>query len=148
MTPMDTFDTYFLTFRGSFKGVKSWQDLDTFWASLRKCNDGNWYVYDTEQAPPTAPLSTEEFAQFIPHVDQHLRAQHEEDYCGIVYVDNPGQPTFIKIYDPNNLGVVCGFSNNPPLPGWTLSTIKPVDLKTAIKPPGNRRRWWNKLFNK
>jgi hypothetical protein len=72
--------------------------------------------------------------------------EHREDYCGIVYADDLRTPTFVKIYDPNNLGVVCGFSDAPPLPGWVMSLIPPVDLPSTRPLPKNRRRWWSRLF--
>ena len=83
---------------------------------------------------------------FIHEVDHLLRTEHNEDYCGIVYADDTQQPGFIKIFDPNNLGVSCGYSEKPPLPGWIVSRIPPVELETALYPPNNRRRWWRRLF--
>ena len=55
-------------------------------------------------------------------------------------------PTYIKIFDPHNLGVACGYSDNPPLPGWVVSRIRPEDLGALMTPPGGRRRWWQRLF--
>jgi hypothetical protein len=75
-----------------------------------------------------------------------LRAEHDEDYCGIVYADNLQQPGMVKIYDPNNLGVSCGYSETPPLPGWVLSRILPVDLQVTQVLPKNRQRWWRRLL--
>jgi len=43
-------------------------------------------------------------------------------------------------------GVSCGFSDNPPLPGWVLSRLQPCDLPSTRIVPNNRRRWWKKLF--
>ena len=82
---------------------------------------------------------------FVTEIDKLLRKEHDEDYCGIVYADAPSAPTFIKIYDPNNLGVSCGYSDNPPLPGWVMSLIPPVDLPAAQAPKA-RRHWWQQLF--
>ncbi|MDJ0873574.1 MAG: hypothetical protein QNJ87_17615, partial [Gammaproteobacteria bacterium] len=65
---------------------------------------------------------------------------------GIVYADDLEKPSFVKIYDPNNLGMVCGYSEQPPLPGWVMSKLRPADLQTAMPPPGNRRRWWARLL--
>ena len=56
------------------------------------------------------------------------------------------EPRFVKIFDPNNLGVSCGFSDNPPLPGWVLSRLEPVDLNADMPLPGGRRRWWQRLL--
>jgi len=125
---MNDNDPYYVAFCGYLKGIKEWQDLDAFLDTLKSINDGNWYIYTISEQPPETPASTEEFSTFIHDTNQLLRERHKEDYCGIVYVDNIDQPGFIKIYDPDNLGVVCGFSDNPPLPGWILSRLKPCDL--------------------
>lgn len=135
---------YMQTFKGYFRGIKSWDDLSKLWDSLRQENHGQWYVYATDERPPASPLPVTELEQFIQLTDKYLRDNHEEDYCGIVYVDNIDELGFIKIYDPNNLGVVCGFSDNPPLPKWVLSQIKPVDIEAATTPPSR----WKKLLHR
>ena len=145
----DTVANEFISaFRGSFSGLLRWPELDAFWQVLRHHADARWYVYAVGEPPPQAPLSRDELLHFIEEVDVLLRKEHKEDYCGIVYVDNRSAPTFIKVFDPNNLGVVCGSSNNPPLPGWIISRLPPVDLNAALIPTQSRRRWWNRLFNK
>jgi hypothetical protein len=83
---------------------------------------------------------------FLLEIDQLLRKVHDEEYCGVVYADSLESPAFVKIFDPNNLGVSCGFSDNPPLPGWILSRLRPVDLHSDVPLPGNRRRWWRRLI--
>lgn len=138
--------TYLEQFRGSFVSMMRWPQLDSFWETLRQQADAGWYVYAIGEPPPDQPLDESRLKAFISQVDKLLHEEHEEDYCGIVYVDNPQAPTFIKIYDPNNLGVSCGYSDNPPLPGWTLSLAPPCDLEHALPPPGNRQRWWRRLF--
>lgn len=135
---------YIQAFRGYFRGIKGWDDLTQFWDSLRRHNQGQWYVYATEERPPASPLPVVELEQFMQRADKELRDNHEEDYCGIVYVDNPDAPAFVKIYDPNNLGGVCGYSDNPPLPKWVLSHIKPIDIEAAITPPSR----WKKLLHR
>jgi len=137
---------YVEQFRGSFVNMLRWPQQDSLWQTLRKKADAGWYAYAVGETPPDKPLTREQLEKFLLEMDELLHREHEEDYCGIVYADNPESPTFIKIYDPNNLGVVCGYSDNPPLPGWTLSLVKPCDLEHALPPPGNRRRWWQKLF--
>ena len=133
-------------FRGGFSGILRWPQLDELWATLRRQTGKQWYIYAVGEAPPESTSSAQQLDAFLQEIDALLRSEHEEDYCGIVYVDQRDDPGFIKIYDPNNLGVVCGFSDNPPLPGWILSLEKPVDLQVALPPPGNRRRWWQKLI--
>ena len=132
-------------YRGFLAGVKSWQDLDRLWSTIRQ-QDKSWYLYAIGENTPQSTASGSELEKFLVSIDQLLRREHDEDYCGIVYVDDPEQPRLVKIYDPNNLGVVCGFSENPPLPGWVMSQDRPDDLADAFPPPQGRRRWWRKLF--
>jgi hypothetical protein len=133
-------------FKGTFSGMLRWHQLDALWQRLREAADGAWYLYAVGEAPPSEPVSGEEMQRFIQEIDMLLRKEHDEDYCGIVYVDDVNAPRFVKIFDPNNLGVSCGYSDNPPLPGWILSRLPPVDLRAPMPLPGNRRRWWQRLF--
>lgn len=143
----DEIGSIFLTaYRGSFTSMMRWPQLDEFWALLNEQADDNWFVYAVGEQAPDQPASKAKLKEFIKEIDALLRKEHTEDYCGIVYADNKINPTFIKIYDPNNLGVSCGFSDNPPLPGWILSKLTPVELESLI-PPNNRRRWWSRLFS-
>lgn len=128
---------------GRLWAVMSWDQLTAFWA--RVVPDG-WYLYAVGEEVPTAPAAAETTAEFVKRIDQLLRDDHRHDYCSIVYADNLDQPSFIKIYDPNNLGVSCGFSTNPPLPGWIMSRVPPEDLQAERQPPEGRRRWWRALL--
>ena len=142
LTPED----YIQAFRGRFSSVLRWEQLDEFWNTLKSQADEHWYIYAVGEAAPTETSSADQLIRFIDEIDVLLRKEHEEDYCAIVYADDHESPSFIKIFDPNNLGVSCGFSENPPLPGWVLSKIQPVDLENALRPANNRRRWWQKIF--
>ncbi len=144
MTDIET--DFRVAFRGSFSGVLRWEQLDELWQLLRADAAGDWYLYAVGEVPPEATVSTEAVLLFIDEIDILLRKEHEEDYCGVVYVDDRESPSFVKIFDPSNLGVSCGYSDNPPLPGWTLSKLQPVDLQAQMPLPGNRRRWWQRLF--
>ena len=143
----DTNAVFLQAFRGSFLGIRKWEDLDTFWGTLRKIADDRWYVYAIGEPVPESPASSNQLLTFIDEVNSLLRSEHQEDYCGIVYVDDIHNPCMIKIYDPNNLGVVCGYSNNPPLPGWIISRLQPVELSPGTFLPHKRRRWWQRLFS-
>lgn len=136
---------YVSAFKGSFTSALRWPQLDALWARIRDNPEG-WYVYAVGETPPTSPADAEQLRGFIEEVDVLLRRDHDEDYCGIVYADDLDAPHMVKIYDPNNLGMVCGSSANPPLPGWVLSRLKPIDLPRAQAPPAGRRRWWKRLF--
>ena len=133
-------------FKGSFSGVLRWENLDELWQRLREDAAGGWYLYAVGEPPPSETIGADELTHFIRQVDELIRREHGEDYCGIVYVDDASAPSFVKIFDPNNLGVSCGYSDNPPLPGWILSKLPPVDLQAPMPLPGNRRRWWQRLF--
>lgn len=134
-------------FKGSFYGVLKWEQLDALWENVRRQPEGQWFVYQVGELPPESPATRDTLGNFLTHIDHLLRSEHKEDYCGIVYADDLQEPAFIKIFDPNNLGVSCGFSEQPPLPGWVLSKIPPMDLPHAFPPPQNRRRWWQRLFS-
>lgn len=139
-------DDFRSLFSGSFTGILRWPQLDLLWERIREDAAGDWYVYAVGDAPPVDTTNAEKLLQFIDEVDALLRREHTEDYCGVVYVDDIESPAFVKIFDPNNLGVSCGYSDNPPLPGWILSKLQPVDLQAPMPQPGNRRRWWQRLF--
>ena len=139
-------DPYLRAYRGSFLGLRNWEDLDTFWETLKNQADQGWYVYAIGEAVPSTPVTSEQLNRFIEEVDDLLRKEHQEEYCGIVYVDDKNNPAFIKIYDPNNLGVVCGYSESPPLPGWIISKLPPTELSKDTFLPQSRKRWWQRLF--
>ena len=136
---------YVEAYRGNFTSMMRWPDLDRFWDTLRTQADDSWYVYAIGEEAPKTPATKDDLLKFIDEVDALLRQEHEEDYCGIVYADDKEAPGFIKIFDPNNLGVSCGFSEKPPLPGWIISRLPPVDLEPALYPK-SRQRWWQKIF--
>jgi hypothetical protein len=140
-------DPYVKRFKeGRFESLMRWPQLEQFWKTLRPQVDDSWYVYAVGESAPVAPSNKESVLSFISEIDQLLHKEHEESYCGIVYANDHQNPDFIKIFDPNNLGVSCGFSDNPPLPGWVMSKMKPVNLQDALQPANNRRRWWQKIF--
>ncbi|MCB1876445.1 MAG: hypothetical protein KDH88_10775 [Chromatiales bacterium] len=146
MTPTERpADPYLQAFEGGFSGVLRWHQLDDLWERLRAKPEG-WFAYALGEAPPTKPLEPADLDRFLSELDRLIRAEHGEDYCGIVYADSLQNPDFVKVYDPNNLGAVCGSSGVRTLPGWTLSRLRPVDLHDALPAPGNRRRWWQRLF--
>ena len=145
MSTAVTVTPYLRAYGGLLKGVLRWRDLDSVWERLRDQADDGWYVYTVGEPPPTTPAQRGEFQQSLTAIRQRLHDEHQEDYCGIVYADDLDEPRFVKIYDPGNLGMVCGSSEAPPLPGWTLSRVAPDDLLQAF-PPVDRRRWWQKIW--
>lgn len=131
-------------YTGRLWSLLSWQQLSDFWARIER--GAGWYLYHVGEALPAQPAATAEVEAFIRRIDELLRQEHRHDYCGIVYADDLERPRMVKIYDPNNLGVSCGFSKNPPPPGWVMSLVPPEALQRAGPLPENRRRWWRNLF--
>ena len=139
-------NSFHTAFRGNFSSILSWQQLDQFWDVVRRQADAGWYIYAIGTPPPARTSASNAVVKFVDEVDALLRDEHHEDYCGIVYTDNREAPTMIKIFDPNNLGVSCGFSANPPLPGWILSLIPPQPLESKRPLSAGRQRWWQALW--
>jgi len=146
MTDEKTLDFYHKFKMGSFTSTLRWHNLDDLWNLLRAQEVDDWFIYAIGSEVPDTPSLHAELLVFIEKIDHLLRSEHEEEYCGVVYADDLHNPSMIKIYDPNNLGVSCGYSDNPPLPGWVLSKLKPIDLVTNQVIPNNRKKWWRRLF--
>jgi len=132
-------------YKGRFFNILHWPQLDDLWEKVKRQPNG-WYIYFVGENLPTAPANHETLHQFIQEIDQLLRQEHDYDYCGIVYADNKEIPAMIKIFDPNNLGAVCGSSGSVVLPRWLLTRIPPETLVDDTQIPANRKRWWRKLF--
>ncbi len=133
-------------YQGYFRSILKWEDLAQLWQRVRESAQP-WNIYAPGEALPEGPSDPATLEQFLHELDQLLRHDHDYDYCGIVYADRLDAPTMIKVYDPNNLGSSCGSgSQPPPLPGWVLSHHAPCELQSQQILPGNRRRWWQRIF--
>ena len=140
-------DNSFLdVFQGKFFGVLRWPQLDDLWEKVKTNDKEGWYLYAVGEEPPKEITKGAKVTTFINELDLLLRREHDEDYCGIVYANDIENPSFIKVFDPNNIGTSCSIATEGPLPGWIISKIPPVDLAEAMKPTANRRRWWQKIF--
>ena len=89
---------YIEQFTGSFKSALRWHDLDRLWETLRRHNQGRWYLYQIGETPPEITSTHEDLDLFINEIDDLLHEEHDEDYCGIVYADNLQEPSMIKIF--------------------------------------------------
>lgn len=135
------------TFNGSLAGVLRWPQWDALLDKLRQ--DGHaWYAYAVGHGVPDAPISGEALATVLAEIDTMLRRDHDEDYLGIVYVDDPADPTMIKVYDPNHLGSSCGSGGKQIPPGWVLCRMPPEPIASDIPLPNNRRRWWQGVLER
>jgi len=143
----DQIENLFLSaFTGKFFGVLRWPQLDTLWGKVKTSENDGWFLYAVGEQPPAVITKGKQVTTFINELDVLLRREHDEDYCGIVYADNLENPSFIKVFDPNNIGTSCSIATKGPLPGWIISKVPPIDLAEAMKPTANRRRWWQKIF--
>lgn len=130
---------------GSFRGILQWADLDALWARVR-ANPEGWYVSLIGVEPAQQAMTPAALDTFIAEVDSLLRREHEYNYCGIVYADDPEHPSFIQIFDPHNLGSSCGSSGVRILPRWVLCRVPPALIVDEAPLPNSRRRWWQKIF--
>jgi hypothetical protein len=96
---------------------------------------------------PEEPLSGEPLVTLLRELDALLRRDHDEPYFGIAYADDLGDPTLIKIYDPNNLGSSCGSSGRAIPPGWIVSRMRPDPIGSEPV-PNSRKRWWQGILGR
>ena len=141
-------DSFESAFKGKFYGVLKWEQLDELWEIIKNDKADGWYAYAIGEEPPTSLTKNKDLEVVIDELDMLLRREHNEDYCGIVYTDDLKTPSFIKVFDPNNVGTSCSIAKTPPLPGWTFSKLPPSDLLAPMKQTAKRKRWWDRLLNK
>ncbi len=110
-----------------------WEDCHTLLQNLLD-NPNDWYFYDTLEVMPESTIAAEDFIVKINDIKAILDIEHKERYCGIVYTNDLKNPSFVKIFHPNNLGKTCGSSENPPMPQWLLSKEKPMDVVAEFGP--------------
>ena len=135
-------------FKGKFYGVLRWHQLDHIWDVIKSNETGGWYIYEVNKPVPDSATQNIDLATTIEQIDQHLRNEHEENYCGIVYADNLDNPEFIKVFDPKSLGTSCSIAKTPPLPKWIISKIKPQQLTQQKEATNKTKRWLGNLFAK
>lgn len=118
-------------FNGRFSGLLNWQDVDQLWEVLSASRD-DWYVFDMDGDLPNQCANATEFANFLSVTLAFLRKRLRGNHVGFVYTDNRVHPQFVKIFDPQKMGVSCGVSSARVFPRWTLSMIAP-DLPLPIE---------------
>ena len=129
---------------GRFQGVLRWPDLDKLWVQVKGSNLP-WYIYEVGKDVPDGPILADVFEGEIDAIDKFLRDNHDQDYCGIVYADDPKAPTLIKVFGPKNLGASCGSSGSKTWPRWILSHMLPTAVGVQLDNKG-KPAWW-KLFS-
>ena len=126
-------------------GILRWDQLDTIWKKL-EAGSQPWFIYQVGDALPESSIEGDKLHDALAALNQLLRQEHEHDYCGIVYVNDLDDPTFVKVFDPNNLGSSCGCSGKKFSPRWVISQIKPEKIEDDVPLPNNRKKWWKKIF--
>lgn len=147
-TQIDVKAHYKTVFNGKFFGILRWHQLDNVWESVLARKQDGWYIYNTNSSVPKDKINTDQLENEIESIDKRLRTQHDEDYCGVVYVDNLEKPALIKVFDPKNMGTSCSVGGKAPLPEWIISMIPPADLTEEEKPRKYKKRWLGNLFSK
>ncbi|HAN55804.1 MAG TPA: hypothetical protein DCQ77_06270 [Betaproteobacteria bacterium] len=132
---------------GPLYGVMRWEQWDVLCENIRSSGEA-WYVYGVGHGVPDAPIAGSSLSCALDEIGALLKRDHEEDYLGIVYVDDLSNAALVKIYDPNNLGATCGSSGRDIPPGWVLSRHPPSQIASDIPVSNNRRRWWHGLLSK
>jgi hypothetical protein len=130
---------------GMLYGLMRWADWDRLREQMLKEAASRWFAYGVGAELPAGPMNPTALRVLLTEIDALLRRDHEENYLGIVYVDDPASPSLVKIYDPNNLGSTCGSIGYKVPPGWVLSLDPPTRIDAVVLLPGNRRRWWESL---
>nr|VFK54202.1 MAG: hypothetical protein BECKTUN1418D_GA0071000_102024 [Candidatus Kentron sp. TUN] len=143
LSPRYPNNEFYNRLQGKFSGVLRWEQLDALWEQVL-ANPEGWYVYEVGETLPEHTTKPEELPNILREIDQVLHNEHKHDYCGIVYTDDFTRPTMIKIYDPGNLGVVCGPGDAPVLPRWVLSRIAPQVLDKKMKE--TEEVWWKRIL--
>ena len=125
---------------GRFENMLSWEQLDALWAKVQASN-AQWYLYEVGTGVPKTSLNGQGLNGELECLDKILRENHDYDYCGIVYADNPQAPTLIKIYGPKNLGASCGSGGSKVWPRWVLSHMQPSAVGVERNKKG-KPKWW------
>jgi hypothetical protein len=136
---------YIDEFQGRFIGIMQWDDCHELFNKLID-RPTDWFLYDTLTTVPTSTVDTQNFKKNIHEIKKILTEEHQERYCGIVYTNNLEDPSFVKIFHPNNLGKSCGSSEHPPIPQWLLSKTPPIDVIEKFGPPEKEKGFVSKFL--
>jgi hypothetical protein len=124
---------FWAAYQGRFKGVLTWQAFDQLWDRLH-ASEQAFHVFDLSRKPSDLAATHDEFSAILDEARQMYEPVRRNSYCGAVYADDLENPSFIKVFDPYQMGGVCGDSGMRTLPRWVFSTIKPDPLPEAPEP--------------
>lgn len=115
---------FWRAYQGRASGLLNWVDVDALWPKLAAQPD-DWFVYDLDAAPPVAPLSATDLIAFLPQAEALVNERRDRSHSGAIYIDNREAPSFVKFFDPTNMGTSCGGDHEMIFPRYILSKIKP-----------------------
>lgn len=133
---------YWHQYTAPAKGILRWSDMEALWASLEN-SDHAWFVYDLNGDAPETPLDEATLHTAVQAARDVVNTGHDKECSGAVYVDNLANPTYIKVFDPLNMGTACGCSGVAIMPRWIISLSKPDRLPPA--PPVEKLGLWARL---
>lgn len=123
---------YWAAFQGKFFGVLKWEDVDQFWISLADKN--SWYINDLDKEFVSQKASPAQFSTFLGVAKTLIDSRRDMSMSGAIYTDNIQSPSFVKIFDPANMGSACNISGVRTMPRWILSQIPPEPMPAPIRP--------------
>lgn len=136
---------YWRQYNGRHKGILRWPDLDTLWSYLEASTEA-WFVFDPAGTAPDAPLDKAGLIAAVQVARDLVNTGHDKECSGAVYVDDLDAPTFIKVFDPRNMGTACGWGGATIMPIWIISLLKPDTLPPA--PPLEKPGFWARIWSK
>lgn len=116
---------FWRAYAGRFVGVLGWKDFDALWAHLA-ASGGEWFVFDPTGEAPEGPEA--DFGGVLAEARACVEQVRNRSYCGAVFTDSSDAPSFVKVFDPYQMGAVCGTSGERVLPRWIFSRIAPDAL--------------------
>ncbi len=123
---------FWRAYLGPAKGLLRWEEVAALWDYLRA--SGDWFVFDPEGDAPESPLEGAALAKEVAALETLVNSGHDRHCSGAIYVDDKAAPTFIKVFDPRNMGSSCGWGGAPILPYRIISRIQPDPLPPAPEP--------------
>jgi len=137
---------YWQAFQSKSTGILTWPRLDALWSQIGGAPTG-WYIYELSGDTPTQPVEPQDLQAFLVSAKSFAQARTHGSHCGCVYVDDPDIPTFVRIFDPKNMGAACGGSGTRIYPKWTLSRLRPEALPPtpSVQP---KKGWVNAVLGR
>lgn len=133
---------YWRQYSGPTKGILHWSDMDALWLTLENSTEA-WFVFNPMEPAPVTPLDKDALFTAVQAARNLVNTGHDKECSGAVYVDDLDAPTYIKVFDPCNMGA-CGYGGAPILPSWIISQSKPDTLPPEPQP--EKTGFWARIW--